>query len=112
MGTLRSIQEGAVWYGGCTVQLKVRLLKTEVMETPLYGCVNWALILEHFTKVRTAHYNLLLRITGFQGRQRTDHHMSYAEDLKKTQCEGVGTTIRKRRLLFGRQPGNGRALSD
>ena len=52
---------------------KVRLLKTEVMETLLYGCVTWAFGLEHFAKLRTAHHNLLLRIIGFQRRQRTDH---------------------------------------
>ena len=73
--------------------LKVRLLKTEVMET--------ALGLEHFAKIRTAHHsNVLLRIIGFQRRQRTDHRMSYAKAIKKAQCDGVGTTIRQRRLLF------------
>ena len=82
---------------------KVHLLKTEVMETLLHGCVTWALGQEHFAKLRTAHHNLLLRIIGFQRRQRTDHCMSYAEDLKKAPCESVGTTIiRKRRLLFAR----------
>ena len=63
--------------------LKVRLLKTEVMETLLYGCVTWALGLEHFAKLRTAHHNLLLRIIGFQGRRRADHRMSYAKALKE-----------------------------
>ena len=80
--------------------LKVRLLKTEVMGTLLYGCVTWALGLEHFAKLRTAHHNLLPRIIGFQRRQRTDHRMSYAKALKKAQCESVETTTRKRRLLF------------
>ena len=80
--------------------LKVRLLKTEVMETLLYGCVTWALGLEHFAKLRTARHNLLRRIIDFQRRQRTDHRMSYAKTLKKAQCESVETTIRKRRLLF------------
>ena len=80
--------------------LKVRLLKTEVMETLLYGCVTWAPGLEHFAKLRTAHHNLLLRIIGSQRRQRTDHRMSYAKALKKAQCASVETTIRKRRLLF------------
>ena len=80
--------------------LKVRLLNTEMMETLLYGCVTWALGLEHFAKLRTAHQNLLQRIIGFQRRQRTDHRMSYAKALKKIQCESVETTISKRRLLF------------
>ena len=33
---------------------KVRLLKTEVMETLLYGGAIWALGLGHFAKLRTA----------------------------------------------------------
>ena len=50
--------------------------------------------------MRTAHLRFLLRIIGFQRRQRTDHLMSYAKALKKAQCESVETTIRKLRLLF------------
>ena len=80
--------------------LKVRLLKTEVMETLLCGCVTWALGLKHFAKLRAAHHNLLLRIIGFRRRQRTDHCVSYAKALKKAQCKSVKITIRKRRLLF------------
>ena len=40
---------------------QVRLLKTNVMETLLYGRVTWALGLEQFAKLRTARHNLLLR---------------------------------------------------
>ena len=40
---------------GAPFMLKVPLLKTEVMETLLYGCVTWTLGLEHFVKLRTAH---------------------------------------------------------
>ena len=76
------------------------MLKAEVMDTLLYGCVTWTLWQEHFAEVRTAHHNLFLRIIGFQSRQRTDHVMSYAKALKKAQLESVETTIRKRRLLF------------
>ena len=79
---------------------KVRLLKTEVMETLLYGCVTWVLGLGHFAKLRTANHNVLLRSIGFQRRQRTDHRMSYAKAPKKAQCESVETTFHKRRLLF------------
>ena len=80
--------------------LKVHVLKPEVMETLLYGCVTWALGLERFAKLRTAHHNLLLRIIGFQRRQRTNPRMSYAKALKKVQCESVETSVRKGRLLF------------
>ena len=75
--------------------LKVRMLKAEVIETLLYGCMTWTHGQEHFAELRTVHYNLLLRIIGFQHRQRTDHLMSYAKALKKAQFESVETTIRK-----------------
>lgn len=44
--------------------LKVRMLKAEVMETLLYGCVTWTLGQEHFAKLPT--HQLFLRIIGFQ----------------------------------------------
>ena len=67
--------------------LKLRMLKTEVMETQLYGCVTWTLGKEHFAELRTAHRRFPLRISDFQRRQRTDHLMSYAKALKKAQRE-------------------------
>ena len=70
--------------------LKLRMLKAEVMETLLYGCVTWTLGKEHFAELRTAHHRFPLRIIGFQRRQRTVHLMSYAKALK----EG---TMRERR---------------
>ena len=69
--------------------LKLRMLKAEVMETLLYGCVTWTLGKEHFAELRTAHHRFLLRITGFQCRQRTDHLMSYDKALKQAQCESM-----------------------
>ena len=53
--------------------LKLRLLKAEVIETLLYRCVTWTLGKEQFAELRTAHHRFLLRIIGFQWRQRTDH---------------------------------------
>ena len=48
--------------------LKLCLLKGEVMETLLYGCVKWSLGKEHLAELRTAHHRFLLRIIGFQRR--------------------------------------------
>ena len=45
--------------------LRVRMLKVEVMETLLYGCVTWTLGQEHFAELRTARYKLFVRIIGF-----------------------------------------------
>ena len=55
----------------CSLYRRACLIKAEVMETLLYGCVTWTLGQEHFAELRTAHHNLLLRIIGFQRRQRT-----------------------------------------
>ena len=41
------------------------MLKAEGMETLLYGCVTWTLGQEHVAELRTAHYNVLLRVIGF-----------------------------------------------
>ena len=41
--------------------LKLRVLKAEVMETLLYGCVTWTLGKEHFAELRTARHKFLLR---------------------------------------------------
>ena len=81
--------------------LKVRMLKAELVETLLYWCVTWTIGKEHFAELRTAHHRFLLRITGFQRRQRTNHLMPYAKVFKKAQCESVEPTFRKRRLPFG-----------
>ena len=83
-----------------TFVLTLRMLKAEVMETLLYGCVTWTLGKEHFDELRTAHRRFLLRIIVFQRQEPTDQLMSYAKALKKAQCESFEMTIRKRRLLF------------
>ena len=57
--------------------LKLRMLKADVMETLLYRFVTWTLGKEHFAELRTAHHRFLLRIIGFQRRQRTNHLVSY-----------------------------------
>ena len=75
--------------------LKWRMLKAEVMKTLPYGwCVTWTLGKEHFAELRTAHHRFLLRIIGYQRRQRTDHLISCTKALKKAQKEG---TMRERR---------------
>ena len=43
------------------------MLKPDVMEILLYGCVTWTLGKEHFA-LRTAHDRFLLRATGFSRR--------------------------------------------
>ena len=83
------------------LSLKIRMLKAEVIETLLYGCVTWTLSAQHFARLRSAHHRVLLQVIGFQSRQRTDHTtLLYVEALKKTRCQSIKTTTRKRRLFF------------
>ena len=46
------------------LSLKVRMLKAEVVETLLYGCVAWIHCKKYFAKLRKPQ-QVLLRVTGF-----------------------------------------------
>ena len=83
------------------LSLKVRMMKAEVIETLLYRCETWTLRAEHFVKLRTAHYQVPLRVIGFQRRLRTIHStLSHATALKMTRCESIEQDIRERWLFF------------
>ena len=87
-------------------QPKVALsLKTRgAIEALPYGCSTWTLRQEHYAKLRTVHYRVLLRIIGAQ-RKRPDHRMiSYNRALEITRCESIETTLRTRRLLWTGTP--------
>ena len=76
------------------------MLKAEVIETLLYGCVTWTLRAEHFAKLWTVPHQVLLGVIGFKRRLCADHAtLSYAKALKVTRCESIETAIRKRRLF-------------
>ena len=62
--------------------------------------MTWTLGYEHFAELPMALHKLLLRVIGFQRRQRTDHLTSHAKIYEKVQFESATTTISKRRLLF------------
>ena len=82
------------------LSLKTRMLKAETIESLLYGCSTCTLRQEHYTKLRTVHHRVLLRIIGAQ-RKRPDHRItSYNRALEVTRCESVETTLRTRRLLW------------
>ena len=90
-------------YDQFTVPLrhKVWMLKAEVMETMLYGCVTWSPTVTHLAILRTAHHRLLLRCIRWKKKRRDGYHMlSYTDSLANTDRENVKTTVRKRRILF------------
>ena len=76
------------------------MLKAEVLETMLYGCVTWSPRQCHYDTLRRAHHSFLTRCIGWRKRTRTDHPISYLETLVKTGSESVEKILRKRRILF------------
>ena len=44
--------------------LKTRMVRSEVVEALLYGCATWTPLKGHYTKLRTPHHKMLLRILG------------------------------------------------
>ena len=82
------------------LSFKTRMVRAEAAEALLYGCSTSTLRQEHYTKLRTVHHRVLLRIIGAQ-RRRPDHRMtSYNRALEITLCESIETTLRARRLLW------------
>ena len=60
------------------LRLKVRMLKAEVLETLLYGCVTWSPSKADYGRLRKTHHQMLLRCLGWRKRKREDHVLSYA----------------------------------
>ena len=83
---------------GMRLRLKVRLLKAEVVEMPLYGCMTWSLSESDYDRLRRVHH--LLRCLGWRKRKRDDHTLSYADALADTASESIEAIVRKRRILF------------
>ena len=80
------------------LDLKVRMVKVDVVQALLYGCGTWTLLKVHNRKLRTIHHRVLLRILGAWCRAQDHRVLSYAEALQRTGCESIETTVRTRRL--------------
>ena len=86
---------------GVCLMLKVRLLKAEVVETLLYGCMTWSPNKPDYGRLRRVHHSMLLRCLGWRKRKRDDHTLSFADARAKTASEGIEAIVRNRRILFG-----------
>ena len=82
------------------LDLKVRMVKVDVVQALLYGCGTWTLLKVHYRKLRTVHHRVLLRILGAWCRAQDHRVLSYAEALQRTGCESIETTVRTRRLQW------------
>ena len=79
---------------------KARMVRSEVVEALLYGCVTWTPLKCHYAKLRTTHHRMLLRILGAWCMSPNKRILSYKDALHRTQCESIETTVRTRRLLW------------
>ena len=82
------------------LELKIRMLRAEILETVLYGCVTWILRACHYDTLRPAHHRFLTCCIGWRKHSRADHPISYLDTLLKTGSESIGPTLRRRRILF------------
>ena len=76
------------------------MLRAEVLETMLYGCVTWSPRACHYDTLRRANHRFLIRCIGWQRHNRADHPISYLDTLVKTGSERIEATLHKRQILF------------
>ena len=82
------------------LELKIRMLRAEVLETMLYGCVTWSPRAYHYDTLRRAHQRFLTRCIGWRKHYRADHPIFYLDTLLKTGSDSIEATLRRRRILF------------
>ena len=82
------------------LELKIRMLRVEVLETMLYGCAAWSPRACHYDTLRRAQHRFLTRCIGWRKHDRADHLISYLDTLIKTGSESIEATLRRRRILF------------
>ena len=70
-------------------ELTIWMLKAEVPETMLHGCVTWSPRARHYDTLRRAHHSFLARCIGWRKRTRTDHPISHTETLVRTGSESI-----------------------
>ena len=82
------------------LELKIRMLRAEVLETMLHGCVTWSPRACHYDTLRRAYHRFLTHCIGWRKHKRADHPISYLDTLLKTGSESIEATLRRRRFLF------------
>ena len=82
------------------LELKIRTLRAEVLETVLYGCVMWSPRACHYDTLRRAHHRFLTCCIGWRKRNRADHPIFYLNTLIKTGSESIEAILRRRWILF------------
>ena len=76
------------------LELNLRILRAEVLEIMLYGCVMWSPRACHYDTLRRAHHRFLTRCIGWRKHNHADHPISYLDTLIKTRSESIEATLR------------------
>ena len=83
------------------LELKIGMLRAEILETMPYGCVTSSPRACHYDTLRRAHHRFLTRCIGWRKHNRADHRpISYLDTLIKTGSESIEAALRRRRVLF------------
>ena len=82
------------------LELKIRMLRAEVLVTMLYGCVTWSPRACHYDTLHRAHHRFLTRCIGWRKHNRADHPIFYQDTLVKTGSESIEATSPRRLILF------------
>ena len=83
-----------------SLELKLRMLRAEVLETMLHGCVTWSPRACHYDTLRRAHHRFLTCCIDWRKHRRADHPIFYLDTLIKTGSESIEATLRRRQILF------------
>ena len=82
------------------LQLKTRMLRAEVLETMLYGCVTWSPRACHSNTLRRAHHRFLTRCISWRKYNRTNHPIFHLDTLMEPGSESIEANLRRRRIFF------------
>ena len=82
------------------LELKIRTLRAEVLETMLYGCITWSPRACHYDTLRRAHHRFLTSCIGWRKHNRADHPIPYLDTLLKRRSESIETNLDRMRILF------------
>ena len=77
------------------LELKIRMLRVEVLVTVLYGCVTWSPRACHYDTLRRAHHSFLTRCIGWPKNNRADTRFPIWTRLSKREVRA------SRRLYAG-----------
>ena len=82
------------------LKLKIRMLRVEVLETVLYGCVTWSPRVRNYDTLRRAHHSFVTRCIGWLKNDRPDDPILFLDTIIKTGSESIKATLHRRRMLF------------